>query len=98
MNPVVLREAKARGIVLGGIDSTRSKEIDAFWLEWYGHPPEGKGGWGSQSHRLYAYCRSTSVKRRDGANGECPKQTRAALVGGIQWRKSSESNVLASLS
>ena len=35
--------------------------MDEFWLKWYGHPPDGKAGFGVAPHRLYAFDAASSV-------------------------------------
>ncbi len=51
----VAAAAAARGLVIGGIDSSRWTEAAAFWEDHYGGPPDGRLGLALQPHRLMAY-------------------------------------------
>jgi GNAT superfamily N-acetyltransferase len=55
ISKVVFKQAAQRGVILGGMSSERTEEIAAFWLKFYGHPPDGKNGWYVQPFRLLAY-------------------------------------------
>lgn len=55
ISKVVFKQAAERGVILGGVSSERTEEIAAFWLKFYGHPPDGKNGWYVQPFRLLAY-------------------------------------------
>ena len=59
ISKLVNKQAAHRGVVLGGVSGERAAEIAAFWLKFYGHPPDGKNGWYVQPFRLLAYDRDT---------------------------------------
>jgi len=51
--------------------------VDEFWLKWYGHPPDGKAGFGVVPHRLYAFDAASSVLA-GGIHWQNPKVSRFA--------------------
>jgi GNAT superfamily N-acetyltransferase len=59
ISKLVFKQAAQRGVILGGASSERAAEIAAFWLKFYGHPPDGKNGWYVQPFRLLAYDRDS---------------------------------------
>jgi GNAT superfamily N-acetyltransferase len=54
--------------------------VDQFWLRWYGHPPDGKAGFGVAPHRLYAFHRASSALA-GGIHWQNPKASEGRQAG-----------------